>query len=325
MSKYIGRLVKVGVGRETTRGAGASPDYLVPHTSFSFDDKVVNTRSDAGLGRIEDSEEMFVTTKYGQGEIEGEIRASSFGLLLYSMLGSLSTTGPVDSAYTHAFSVANTNQHQSLSLVVEDSNTSELYKLVMLNSLELKFELDAVSMFTADFISKKGNSTGLAIPSPVSEYKFTKKHLSVKFADNLAALSGATSIAIKSLSLKISKNVLIDDVIGTAEPEDLLNQQLQVEGELTLNYEDQTYKDYMRNGTQKAMEIALTNTDETIGSGTNPSLTIQMPLVDFFEWEPDNSLNDIVKQTFSFKGNYDVANGSAIISTCSLVNTVISY
>lgn len=325
MAKYIGRLVDVGIGRETSRGVGVAPTYAIPHVSFSFDDKVTTARSVAGMSNIQDSEESFVTTKYAQGDFEGEVRLNSFGLILYAMLGTLSTSGPTDSAYTHSFSIENTNQHDTLSILVSDSNTTELYKLAALDSLELTQELDEILKFTASFMSKRSVSSGAAMPSYAAETKFTKKHLGVKFAANLAGLAAASTISVKSLTLTISKNTVLDDVLGTAEPEDILNRQIAIEGEITLNYEAETYKNYMMDDTKRAMEIKWTNTDVTIGSSTRPSLTLQFPLVDFFDWEPDYSLDEIVTQTISFKANRDLSGGNNMISTCQLVNTVASY
>jgi len=325
MSKFVGRLVQLGIARESSRGAGASPVYHLPRTSLSFDDKVVKTRSVGGLGKISDSEEALVTTKYGQGDIEGEIRSKSFGLLLYAMLGTLSTAGPTDSAYTHSFTISQANQHQSLAFVVADSNTTELYKLVMLDSLEITAELDEVVRYAASFMSKSNVSTGLTVPVAVSEHKFTKKHLALKLASDISGLAAASAISVKSLSLNISKNLVLDDVLGTAEPEDILNRQLSVEGSITLNYEAETYKNYMVNGTNRAMQIAFTNTDALIGAATRPSLTIELPKVDFFDWEPDYSLDEIVTQTVSFKASRDLANAQDIIHTCQLVNEVTSY
>jgi hypothetical protein len=294
-------------------------------TSFSFDDKIVQARSVGALSNIADSEEAFVTTKYGQGDIEGEIRVKSFGLFLYALLGSYSVSGPTDSAYTHSFTVSQTNTHQSLAFVVSDSNTTELYPLVMLDSLELNAELDEIVKYTASFMSKAGRDTGLTVPAVVAESKFTKKHLSFKLADTIAGLSAATAISLKSLTLTISKNVEIYDVLGTAEPEDILNRQLAVEGEIELLYESETYKNYMKNGTNKCMQIAFTNTDELIGASTRPSLTFQFPKVDFFDWEPSYDLDEIVSQKISFKCNRDVSNSLEPISTCQLVNDVSSY
>lgn len=325
MTKYIGRLVNIGIGRETSRGAGAAAVYELPATSFSFDDKVTKARSQGSLSNIADSEEAFVTTKYGEGDLEGEIRSKSFGFLLYALMGSLSTSGPSDSAYTHSFTISQANTHQSLALVVDDPNTVELYKLVMLNSLEITAELDQIVMFTASFMSKLGRDTGLTVPAPVAESKFTKKHVSVKIASNISGLGAASAISVKSLTLTINKNVQLDDVLGTAEPEDILNQQLSVEGELTLNYEAETYKGYQNNNTSRALEISFVNTDDTIGVSTRPSLTFQFPKVDFFDWEANYDNDAIVTQTVSFKASQDLANSQEIIHLCRLVNDVTSY
>jgi hypothetical protein len=81
----------------------------------------------------------------------------------------------------------------------------------------------------------------------------------------------------------------------------------------------------MRDGSSKAVEIMFTNTDALIGSGTRPSFKIQLPKVDFFDWSPENGLEDIVTQTISFKASRDVSGGNDIISTCQLINAVSSY
>lgn len=326
MSKYIGRLLNLGIGKESSRGVGVAPTYLLPKTKFTFDDKIVQARSIGSLGYISDSEEAFVTTKYGQGDIEGEIRDKSIGVLLHALMGSLSTSGPTDtSVYTHTFTVSNSNQHTSLSFLVSEPNTTELYKLVMLDSLEINAELDQVVMFNAGFMSKQAVGSSATQATLTAENKFTKKHLQFKIATNLSGLAAASTISLKKLSLKIAKNVMLDDVLGTAEPEDILNQQLSVEGELELNYEDETYKNYMKLGSSKAMEIKFVNNDATIGSSSNPSLTLQFPHVDFYDWEPDYSNDKIVTQKISFKASRDVSGGNSIISSAVLVNTVTSY
>lgn len=326
MAKYIGRLLQLGIGKESTRGAGATSTYQLPNTSFSFDDKIVQARSIGALGKLADSEEAFVVTKYGQGDFSGEIRDKSFGLVLYSMLGTLSTTGPTDtSIYTHAFSLSQSNQHQSISFVVVDSNTSELYKLVMLESLEITAELDEVVKYSASFMGKQSVSTGLTVPAVVAENKYTKKHLAVKIATNIAGLAAASTISLKSLNINFEKNVSLDDVLGTAEPEDILNKQISIEGEMALNYEDETYKNYMKDGTNRALEIKFSNTDTLLGASSYSTLTMQFPKVDFFEWSPDYSLDEIVTQTVSFKASRDVSGGADIISTCSLINEAVSY
>ena len=325
MGKFVGRLVTVGVGVEATRGVGVAPTFLLPQASLSFDDKINKVRSIAGLGKLADSEEAFVATKYAQGDIEAELRDDVVGCLLYALFGTLSTSGPTDSAYTHAFSIDNDVDTKSLALVVNDDNTKEIYRMVMLDTLEFTSELDSTVMISASFLSRTAVPSTITMPSIISETKFTKKHVKVKVAANVGSLTAATELAIKRLRLTFSKGAVIDDVMGTAEPEDVLGTQFSVEGELELNYEDETWKDYFTVGTNRAMEIKFVNADVTIGAAINPSLTFRLPKVDFFEWEPNYALGEIVSQRVSFKGSYDSANGLEIVSTCSLVNETVSY
>lgn len=326
MAKFIGRLVELGVGKEASRGAGVAPAFWLPKVTFSFDDKITKARSMAGIGKLADSDEAFIVNRFGQGELEMNLGDQSVAYFLYSLLGSLSTTGPTDtSAYTHAFSVSESNQHQSLALVVKDPITTELYKLVMVNSIEIVASLDELVRVTINFLSKKGNAYSTVTASYTNENRFTKNHISFKVAAAVGDLAAASGISVKNLRLTITQNVKTDDALNTAEPEDILNQQLSVEGEVTLNYEDETWKDYFKTPTDRAVQIAFINTDELIGAATRPSLTIQMPKVDFYNWEPNYALDEIVSQVLSFKGSYDVANSLNIISTCSLVNAKTSY
>jgi hypothetical protein len=212
-------------------------------------------------------------------------------------------------------------------MLVNDANVKEMYPLVMLKSLEINCSLDNIVKYTASFMSKRGDISSAAVVAVVSENKFTKKHLAFKLAANIAGIAAATAISVKSLTLKFDNNVIMDDVLGTAEPEDIMNKAFSIEGTVELNYTDDTYKNYMRDGTYKSMEIKLVNTDTILtgSASTRPSLTMQFPRVDFFEWAPDYSINDIVRQKFSFKCSRDVANSLAPISTCTLVNLVASY
>lgn len=326
MATYIGRLTDIGLGVESSRGAGIAPTFWLPKTGFSFDDKTTIARAEAGLGKLADSHDSFVISNYGEGDIEAYLGDRSIGYFLYSLLGSVNTSGPTDNAYTHAFSISEANNHQSLAVVVKDANTTEMYRLAMVNSLEISATLEDIVGVTANIMSKQAVSSSATASYTTSDVNFTKSDIQVKVADTVGNLSGASVLSVKELTLSIEGNVTADDSLATAEPEDFFNQQLSVEGELVLNYTDETWKNYMRNETHRAMEIKFVNEAEVIGGGsTNPSLTIQMPKVDFYEWEADYSLDEIVTQTVSFKANYDMANALNVISTCSLVNGQTSY
>lgn len=321
MANLIGRLVKVGVAKEASRGVGAAPVLWIPQTSVGLRAATEEARVEGALGSISDSDDKLVVEKYAEGELGGEMRSQSIGYLLYNLFGSVSSSGSGD--YTHAFSLSETNNHQSLALVVKDDNLDEMYRLSMINSLGISVELGGLVMFSADVMAKSPVTTSSTYSAP-TDYLFSKKHVHVKVAADLASLDAATELELKTLELTFNKNVERDSAIGTAEPVDFFNKQFAVEGSLSLNFVDNTFRDYMLNGTKRAMRIDIDNADETISGGSlSPRLRIELPSVDFSGWEPDRSLNEILKQSINFKANYDTTNG--IVSTCDLRNGKASY
>ncbi len=314
MSKFVGRLGTVGIAKEATSGTIVTPTMYVPFNSISFDDKVTTAREEEGLGRIEDSDSNYVVNKYGEGDLEFDLNDLNLGVFLTSLLGGSPTTtgGPT---YTHAFTLANTNTHKTISLAYQDPDQTKIFPFTMIDGLEITVEPEGIAKAKASFKSRVSRDWATLTPSYTTlGNKFLHQHLSFKTASNIAGLAAASSQSLKKLSLKIMANSEFDNVTGTVEPEAILNHQFSVEGEITLNKTDDTYRQLMLGGTYKSIEIAFNR-------ASNSSLTIQLPRVDFTEWEQDRGLNDIVGQTIQFKGNYDSANAQAIITTCSLVNT----
>lgn len=315
MSKFIGRLVELGIAKETVRGTGASPAMWLPKVELALQDRVEEARDEASIGKIADSLGKEILEKYSGGTMKGQIRDQTFGYMLLAALGGVSSSG--SGTYTHDFSVQNNNSNQSLSFDIKDPDRYERYVLAMLETLSIECELGDFAMFEAEFIAKRSKAFTSASPSYTDERKFSKPHVKVKVATNIAGLSGASVLSIKNFKLNISKNLIRDSFLGTVQPEDILNRQLAVDGEIVLNFTDNTFRNYMLNGDHKALEFKLDD-------GTS-SLTIQMPRVDFSGWEVDRSNDDIVSQTINFKASYDIANSLDIISTCDLINAKSSY
>lgn len=318
MTKYVGRRGQLGLAIEATRGTAVAPAFWIPWATMSFKDTVEEAREEQGQGIIADSDSKYVVQKFGEGEVEAQIYDKALGVVLTGVLGASPSTGGSD-PYTHTYTLSNGNQHKSLSLYWKDPDRSDLYRLGMVDSFQIAVEPNGLVEYTLGFKSK----TAQEFTSQTANYtslgnKFLHQHVQVRFAANVGSLSAATPISLKNLELNINKNADFDSVIGTVEPEDILNQALSVEGSLELNLEDDTYRDYMLSGTYRAMEIKFLRSSSS-------TLTFQFPRVDFSEWEPDLSLNDIAKQSINFKANYDQANALDIISSAILINSQASY
>ena len=316
MTKFVGRRGQLGIAVESTRGVPVVPAFWVPNTTMSFFDRIEEAREEQGQGFIADSDSKYVVMKMGEGEVEAQVYDKALGVLLSGLLGASPSTG-AGPPYTHTYTLANTNQHKSVSLYWKDPDRSYMFALGMIDKLTLKVEPSGLVEWSVGFKSKtaKDFASQTAVFTSLGS-KWLHQHLEFYLAASVGALPG-TAISLKSLELNIEKNTMYDSVIGTVEPEDILNQQLSVSGSLELNLQDDTYRNYMLNGTYRAMEIKL-------NGGANSVLDLVSPRVDFSQWEPDYTLNEIAQQSVQFKANYDQANALDIISTCTLTNTQAS-
>lgn len=328
MTKIIGRLVDVGIAAESSRGGGLAPTFGIPKASFTFDDKVVKARSRQTYGNIAmDGAQAIPAKQWSEGTLEMDMMDKPFGLLLYALLGAKSVSGPTDSAYTHTFTLSNTNQHQSLAVTVKQSSLASLmYKLTMIQSLKIEIVPEEIVKVTAVLLGKKGVTTTSTVSYATAYNKFVGRDLSFKLASLTSGLNAASNIPLKKLTLNFEKNLYVDHALGTVQPIDILNQGFRITGEVELDYQDRTYADYMSDGTYRAMRINLTNrrADAVIGAATNPAFTIDLSKVEFDQWEPNYPNDEIVKQKFQFTAMYDTVNGN-IINSCTLVNAQASY
>ncbi len=130
MTKFIGRLADVGIAKEAVRGtAESAASYYLPKLSVSYDDGIEQAIDESSLGVIEDSPNAAVVAKFASGEIEGNIYDKSFGLLSSPLLAvSPPQALPRPRFYTHAFSVQQDAQHDSLTLFLDDPNQDYKYR-----------------------------------------------------------------------------------------------------------------------------------------------------------------------------------------------------
>lgn len=329
MTKIIGRLKDVGIGLEASRGAGISPQYWLPKTAVTIDDKVVKARDSLSYGVLnQEGNQAIPAKKWAEGDLEFDFMHNTIGVFLKAILGTASVSGPTSGVYTHTFSIDDTttpNQHPAMSIVCKDRGIDAyMFRLAMLESLEVTIEPEEVVKVKASFMSKQGVTT-TATASYTAEKKFVGRHLTFKVATLTSGLDGATHIPIKKLVFRFEKNLRLDHNLGTVEPEDIQNQSMRISGDVELDYEGRTYRDLMMDGSYRAVRIQLINAQETIGSGSdNPQFKLDLSRVDFEAWEPAYPNDEIASQSFSFIALHDLTNGNTI-NDCKLYNTVTSY
>jgi hypothetical protein len=331
MAKFIGRQQEVGIGREVTRGTLVAATQWAPKANFTVEDKVVKAKFGGSYGNILGGDDALVTERFAQGELEFELQDNLIAMALYATLGGLSSAS-FNSVYKHSLSIANSVQHQSLSLYMNDPigadespvTKSVAYARAMIDTLEISSRQNQMVMAKAGFVAMVHKDWTRLTPSNAVQNKFTSKHVTIKVAANEAGLAAASKINVQELTLTIKKNLVRENSLGTVQPVDILNRRIEISGKLKLTYEDRTYRDYMLNGTKKALRIAIVNGDSTIGT-TNPQVQIDLPIVHFDQWEPAVAQEDLATQEITFEALYDVANNQLIGANTFVVNSTSSY
>lgn len=318
MTKFVTRRGSLGIAKEASKGVGVSPQYWLPYVTMSFHDVIEGVGEEQGMGNIADQDSFYVTMTAGEGDVESQLYDQAIPYIFMSLLGAVPVTTGAN-PYTHTFTLSNTNVVQTLSLFWHDPDRDYLFPNAVVESVKLTVEPKGIVSWTIHFKSKNARQWTTQTPSFTTlGSKFLHQHLVFKLASAVAGLSAASAISLKKLDMTFDRKTMFDSVMGTSEPEDILSQALSVEGSLELNWEDDTYRNYMLGGTYRSMEVKFAN-------GANSSLDLVFPRVSFMEWEPDMKLNEIAKQKINFKANYDSANAAAIISTATVINTKSSY
>jgi len=320
MAKGIGRLIQVGINKESQRGtATGTPAYMIAWADLTIDDKDVRAIDDQSRGVIEGSVTESVVKQWSEANIKAPIGDKSFPLVLFSLLGTISTTGTVGTAFTHTITVQEGAQHQSLTILVDDplGGQDYVHALAVPNTLQISYEREKFLAFSADFMAKTGSAVSVT-GTAVGENRFLPQHLTFRQALTQATLGTGTAVSLKSATLKISQNIESDDVLGNVSPIDFLNKNFMIEGDVEAIWQNESdFKTNSLTGTARAVRFDLVNTAVSIGTvtPTNPQLRIDLHSVIFQPVTREIKLNDLVMQKLSFRAHYSVTDSKMVTVT----------
>ena len=318
MTKFIGRKVNIGIGKESVRGTEVAATFWLPKMELTHDDKIEQVINESSVGVIEDANGADITLKMSEGSLTGRANDISFGLWLLATLGAEGTptlVGGETVVFDHDFSVLESAQHPSLTIAVEEPNATGAsglrFALSLVDSLEIRLTLGEYIQYVVGF---RGNSNVVGTNTPsysTTENIFLPQHAEAKFATDLSGLDAAPAVAVKVANFTVSKNLEDDQVVGNIQASDRLNKQFAVEGTLEILYDDRTLIDsQLLTDTQKALRIRFTNTDITLGVASNPQLTFDFAKVKLSEIARAQANNDLVRQTLTFKAFYSLTDAA---------------
>lgn len=307
---FIGRKESVGIAIETTAGTSAPPQSFQRHLALTLDPKTSVAQNKSAMGRVEDINDSLVTEQWAEGSINGKITDVTFGYFLANIFGTVAPTlhAGETTVWDNLFTVLQSGPPPSLTICRVNPVQTRRYALAYQTDLEIDVKQNDWVQFTSTIVSKIGtNASDTA--AYVTEREFTSKHVTTKIATNLAGLPGATALQIKSLKLKIARKQDRFTPLGVIDPVSFDAEAFSVTGSFVLRYTDTTLEALGNANTSQAMSIAIVNTDSVIGSASNPGLTLTLPQIRLAPQTLDNSLDQVLNQTFNFTGELNLAAG----------------
>jgi hypothetical protein len=322
MSIFTGREVNVGFAKESSRGTFVAPTYWVPRISGDIDDQFDIIEHTASYGTIDAVTGSAKSKQWAEGNFTANVGDVSIGLILKALFGteSASAASGETIVYEHTFSPQTSAQHPSLSVTKKDAARTVSFQNAMITSLEISAVADDFVTFTAGIRGKVGASQSATV-SYTTERFFTRANVTLKRATTLAGLASGTAVNVKSFKVVYTPNVVDDDILGSADPNDFLNTELRIEGEFELKYEDDTFHDFAKNQTATYYRLYMENTT-TIGNAEKPSLQLDFMSVVSKEWSRKDDNNAIVGQTVKIVGKYNTTD--ALSCRAILTNLVTS-
>jgi hypothetical protein len=321
--EIIGREIEFGIATEATRGTAETvADKWARKVTASVVERATHAVDDTTRGRLEDGEGRRKVQSHIEGDVEGILHADVLGWLLSNIYGVVVSTQVTGAIYSHAFSLGQNIQHQSLTLFAKDGAVQQsTFSNAMINTLEISAAVDDYVRFNASFIASVAASNS-DTPSYDTEYDFIARDITVKIADAEAGLSAASAVKIKDLTLSWDQGLIRDHVVGSYTPDDIYNARLLIEGNFTLNFADETFKDlYLGNGA-KYMSITIEGVAD-LGSGNKPTITVVLNKVQFMDWNRSGGANDLVTEPINFRAFYNATDSEQ--STVTLKNLTSAY
>lgn len=268
------------------------------------------------------------------GVIEKIISINAVNYYFVSTTGGVLTTGQVDftdGVYTatetivtgvtgHMFKRLNTNNHPTFTMYGSSPVSDELSPYSMIGQMEIEVAVNDFAKFSLGMMGQQLQAAGPQSPVYTADNQFLAKHGNVYFAADEAALNAAAPSILQRVRFSINKNLTTVEKMGSTDVDSIHNQQFGVEGEIEAIYENDIYRDYVKNSTKQAMRVALINTEAAALNGNvYPSIYADFARNSFKEWDRSDDNDSLVSQTLGFTSEFSVA--EAMTTEILLINS----
>jgi hypothetical protein len=303
---------QIGFAAESTYGTYVAPTRFLFFNSESLKDQINRIPSmGIGTGRFKRSDRVKTFSAGGAGEVELEVSAKGFGLLLQHALGQNTVAQVGGTAeYTHTI-IPDALAQQGKFMTVQVGRPSVdgtvrpfSYLGGKITSWELSCAIDEILKLTLGF-DFRATTTAQALASA----SFAADNPVFIFTEGALTLD-AVAKSVKSVTIT-GNNALDTDrrFFGTNQKkEPLANGFGEITGELECEFEDlDAYADFV-SGTQAALVCTFTS-PTIIPTTSNPfKLTVTIPKIQYTGEAPVIEGPEIIQQNLPFEALFDGTN-----------------
>lgn len=263
MAKTAGTQVAVGLGIESyaAPGVAVAETVFIPWMDFSMQSISEKAHFTSARGLRNMSSNSMIKRRYSQGSFSCVPNVKTMPYLLSLALGGVSSSSVSDSAYTHTFTVNNTNATpRTATLTVEEGAVQTAqYLNCVCNSLNFEVS-DEYAKATIELIGGFVGTDTIS-ESYANETEFAYHQYTAKFGTSLSNAAGNSATPLKSFSLNINNNVLLDEAFlsgaNTITAGNLVPGRLEITGSYSLHFENTTELAKYQANTKNAMIVTF--------------------------------------------------------------------
>ena len=323
MAKTGGTQVHVGLGIESyaAPNVAVAETVFVPWAEFSMQSVSEKALFTSARGIRNMSSNSMIKRKFSQGSLGFVPNVKNFPYALSLALGGVSSSAVADAAYTHTFTVNNTNAtpRTATVTVADGSIQTGQYTNVVCDSLSFEVS-DEYAKCTLDLIGGFVG-TDTMTPAYTQETEFAYHQYTAKFGANLTAAGSAQATPLKSFKLNIKNNVQLDEAFlsgnNTISSGNLVNGRLQVTGSYSLHFTDTVELAKYQANTKNALIVAFTGA--LIGSTSTESIQFKLGRLVLKNPPVEYNIDGLLIITQEFEVEYDATD---LEVTAVVVNNV---
>jgi hypothetical protein len=303
--EHLGRELAVGVAIENVRGtAEATASKWIKKTTASILPQVDKVVDDSAFGRIEDAEEARVVRTWFEGDMGGVLHADVIGYYLAQMYGEVATTTVTGAVRQHIFTLEQSITHPTLSLFLSDPVKNEVYNGGVVQSLSIEASTDDYVRYSASVLARASASHSDTVDL-TADYDFIGKDITVKMADTLGGLAGASALPLKTININWETGAISDWVFGSTAPTHY-NGAFALEFDFTKNYVDNSFETLFKNNSAKYFSISIKGENVLTGSNA-PEITLTLYKVKVMDYSVDDASDALREESVTCKAFYSTA------------------